>query len=52
MPESAPAPNSLMGWSGQAGLTWFQCVTLPWAAGSHSFFNSATVACLSQAFWG
>ncbi len=52
MPESEPAPNSFIGWSGQAGLTWFQRVILPWAAGSHIFLSSATVACFSQVFLG
>jgi hypothetical protein len=52
VPESAPGPNSFIGWSGQAGLTWLQRVTLPCAAGSHIFFSSATVSCLMKLFFG
>ena len=52
MPESAPGPNSFIGWSGHAGLTWFQRITLPCAAGSHIFFISAMVSCLMKVFFG
>ena len=52
MPESAPAPNSFSGASGQAGLTWFHLVILPWAPGSHMVLSSATVICLIQSFFG
>jgi hypothetical protein len=52
VPESAPGPNSFIGWSGQAGFTWFQRVTLPCAPGSHIFFSSATVSCLMKLFLG
>src|SRR5574343_1488258 len=52
VPESAPAPNSLIGASGQAGLTWFHLVMAPWAAGSQIFFSSSTVICLRKLFFG
>ena len=52
MPESAPGPNSFIGWSATAAFTWFQRVTLPCAAGSHIFLSSATVSCLTKVFFG
>ena len=42
----------MSGASGQAGLTWFQLVTLPCAAGSHIFFSSATVMLSTKVFFG
>ena len=52
MPESTPAPNRWISWSGQSGRTWFQRVIFPCAAGSQSFFSSATVIDVAQVFFG
>jgi hypothetical protein len=41
-----------MGSAGQAGLTWFHCVTLFCAEGSHILFSSAIVSCRTNVFFG
>ena len=53
MPESAPAPNSLSGASGQAGLTWFQLRDLALRGRlPHLLQLGDGDACLSNVFFG
>ena len=52
MPESAPGPKSISFSFGNFGLTWFQLVMRPCAAGSHIFLSSATVIDFAQVLAG